>query len=358
MRAPTGGGGSGPGTRRLCLVCGLGRENPYERRHATGMSFKLIEPFDAMARKEADLTSSWEQLSPSATPRPSLQGASPGDLSSANEEDNESLPLLSRKIAKKRQGGVVCVCVRASVMLRVARALVDDASRERRAVGFAPRGANSAVERPLVGNHAHDRRADALRERGGRSVGRVQRRAFDDDVLRARRGVSDDSGCRVELRVRRRPVGDGDRRRRPAKRREERGVAASARAVAAAVAAAPVAADACAIAAAFAIAVARAIAAGVSAAHGEGLDQRRAAPGRPAQGGEAAGDRRGARARPRARNVDDAHRMIGAPPGECAKYSRSPPPSAPSLPRRRSSAPYGDAYGADDGQAPQRRRPR
>ena len=71
------------------------------------MSFKLMDPFDAMARTEADLTSSWEQLSPSATPRPSLQAASPGDLSSVNEEDDESLPLLSRKIAEKRQGGVV-----------------------------------------------------------------------------------------------------------------------------------------------------------------------------------------------------------------------------------------------------------
>ena len=68
-----------------------------------------MEPFDTMARKEADLTSSWEQLSPSATPRPSFQAASPGDLS--EEEDDESLPLLSRKIAEKRKGRVVCVCV-------------------------------------------------------------------------------------------------------------------------------------------------------------------------------------------------------------------------------------------------------
>ena len=80
------------------------------------MSFKLMEPFDAMARKEADLTSSWEQLSPSATPRPSLQAASPEDLST-NDEDDESLPLLSRKIAEKRKGRVVCVCVCVCVCL-------------------------------------------------------------------------------------------------------------------------------------------------------------------------------------------------------------------------------------------------
>ena len=116
------------------------------------MSFKLMEPFDAMARKEADLISSWEQLSPSATPRPSLQAASPGDLS-ANEEDDESLPLLSRKIAEKRQGGrcvCVCACVRACVCVCVREMMVFCPVHTFRHVVFIPCDTIDNIPYPMV----------------------------------------------------------------------------------------------------------------------------------------------------------------------------------------------------------------
>jgi len=63
-----------------------------------------MEPFDRMERREVDVHSSWEKLSTSVTPEPPLQAVSAGELSVNEEEDDEALPLLSRKIAAKRQG--------------------------------------------------------------------------------------------------------------------------------------------------------------------------------------------------------------------------------------------------------------
>ena len=78
----------------------------YVSRSQTTARLDLMETFDGMERREADLHSSWEKLSTSATPEPPLLAVSAGELSVNDEEDDddESLPLLSRKIAAKRQG--------------------------------------------------------------------------------------------------------------------------------------------------------------------------------------------------------------------------------------------------------------
>lgn len=75
-----------------------------ELRSQTTVQLERMEPFDRMERREVDVHSSWEKLSTSATPEPPLQAVSAGELSVNEEEDDEALPLLSRKIAAKRQG--------------------------------------------------------------------------------------------------------------------------------------------------------------------------------------------------------------------------------------------------------------